>query len=78
MITNGTVLTVQMRRIDLLDAIIAIDSVIAGFECEIKNAEATQTRRDICRSAINNRWEPLRNKLAQQFDAADTEDEANV
>lgn len=78
MITNGTVLTVQMRRIDLLDAIIAIDSVIAGFECEIKNAETTQTRRDIYRSAIDNRWEPLRKKLAQQLDTADAEGATNV
>lgn len=78
MITNGTVLNVQMRRIDLLDAILAIDSVIADFVREIANPETTQTRRDICRSAINHRWEPLREKLAQQLDTTDAEGEADV
>ena len=78
MITNGTVLNVQMRRIDLLDAILAIDSVIVDFKREIKNPETTATRREICQSAVDRRWEPLRQLLRQQLDAADAEGEADV
>lgn len=78
MVTNGTVLNVQMRRISLLDAIIAIDCVIADFKREIKNPETTTTRREICQSSVDRRWEPLRQLLRQQLDAADAEGEANV
>lgn len=78
MITNGTVLNVQMRRIDLLNAILAIDSVIVGFRGEIKSPETTTTRREICQSAVDRRWEPLRQRLRQQLDAADAEGEADV
>lgn len=78
MITNGTVLNVQVRRIDLLDAILAIDSVIANFKHEIKDPATTQTRREICQSSIDRRWEPLRQLLRQQLDAADAEGEADV
>lgn len=78
MVTNGTVLNVQMRRIDLLDAILAIDSVIVDFKREIKNPETTTTRREICQSSIDRRWEPLRQLLRQRLDAADAEGEADV
>lgn len=78
MITNRTVLNVQMRRIDLLDAISAIDSVIADFLRESIAPETTQTRRDICRASIDKRWMPLRQMLWQQLDTADAEGEADV
>lgn len=78
MVTNGTVLNVQMRRIDLLDAILAIDSVIVDFKREIKNPETTTTRREICQSSVDRRWGPLRQLLRQQLDAADAEVETNV
>ena len=78
MITNGTVLNVQMRRIDLLDAILSIDSVIVDFKREIKIPDTATTRREICQSSVDRRWEPLRQLLRQQLDAADAEGEAHV
>ena len=77
-LTNGTVLNVQMRRIELFEAIVAIDSVIADFKREIRNPETTPTRREICQSAVDRRWGPLRQRLQQQLDAADAEGEADV
>ena len=78
MITNGPVLNVQMRRIELCDTILAIDSVIVDFKREIKNPETTPTRREICQSSVDRRWEPLRQLLRQQLDAADADGEADV
>lgn len=74
---NQRTVGVKLRRIELLDAIVAIDAVIADFESEIKNPETTQTRRGICQSSIDKRWKPLREKLVQQLDAYDARFERN-
>ena len=68
---NQGMVDVKLRRIELLDAIVAAFSVISGLSAEIKNPETTQTRRDICRSAIDHHWKPLMDKLQQQLDDYD-------
>ena len=49
-----------------------------GIQKKIKNPETTPTRREICHSFVDRLWEPLRQLLRQQLDAADAEGEADV
>ena len=44
----------------------------------ITNGETTPTRREICQSSVDRRWEPLRQLLRQQLDTADAEGKADV
>lgn len=69
---NERTIDVKLRRGELIDAIIAINSVIsviAGRSAIIQDPETTRTFRDECRFAIDNRWNPLRDKLEQQLGA---------
>lgn len=66
---NERTIDVKLRRGELIDAIIAINSVIAVRSAEIQDPETTRTFRDECRLAIDNRWNPLRDKLEQLLSA---------
>lgn len=63
--------TVKMKRINVLDLIQAVNSVIFSFEDEIKDPATTEDRRKICQSSIDNRWQPVREELWKQFNAQD-------
>lgn len=63
--------TVEMKRINVLDLMMAVNHVIFAFEDEIKDPETTEERRKICQNSIEHRWMPVKKELEKQFDAQD-------
>lgn len=63
--------TVTMKRINVLDLMMAVNHVIFAFEDEIKDPDTSEERRKICQNAIDYRWMPVKNELNKQFEAQD-------
>jgi len=63
--------TVEMKRINVLDLITAVNGVIFSFKDEINDPDTTEERKRICQSSIDNRWLPVREELYRQLEAQD-------
>lgn len=64
---NDEIMTLKLERIKVNDIEIAIISIIADFEFEIRNPETTEDRRQIAKSSLERRWKPLLEEVKKQF-----------
>ena len=68
---NDEIMTLKLERIHVNDIEMAINTVIWGFEEEIRNPETTEFRKKVARSSIENRWKPLLEEVKKQFKEQD-------
>ncbi len=68
---NDEIMTLKLERIKIIDITMAINSIISDFEAEINAPEATELRKQIARSSIENRWKPLLKTIQDQFEEQD-------
>ena len=64
---NDLEYTVKMKRINVLDLMMAVNHVIFAFEDEIKDPNTTKERRKVCEDSIKYRWQPVKDELNKQF-----------
>ena len=65
------VMTLNLKRINVIDLKMAIMSIIFDFEREIRDPETSDDRRKIAKSAIDRRWQPLLEAIKDQFEDQD-------
>lgn len=68
---NNDMMTIKIERIKVLDLKMAIISVISDFEDEISSPKTSESRKEIAKKSIENRWQPLLKALEEQFKEQD-------
>lgn len=68
---NDEIMTLNLKRINVIDLKVAIMSIIFDFEREIRDPETSDDRRKIAKSAIDHRWQPLLEAVKDQFEDQD-------
>lgn len=68
---NDEIMTLNLKRINVIDLKMAIMSIIFDFEREIRDPETSDDRRKIAKSAIDRRWQPLLEAIKDQFEDQD-------
>lgn len=71
---NCEIMTLKLKRTNVLDCIMAVQNVIHDFEDEIRNENTTDTRKQIAQSSIDHRWQPVLDTLKAQFAEQDGEE----
>ena len=71
---NHEIMTLKLKRINVLDCIMAVQNVIHDFEDEIRDENTTDTRKQIAQSSIDRRWQPVLDTLKAQFAEQDGEE----
>lgn len=70
---NNEIMTLKLERIKVNDIEMAIMSIIFNLEQEINNPKTTDDRKEIAKSSIKRRWEPLLEEVRKQFKEQDEE-----
>lgn len=70
---NNEIMTLKLERIKVNDIEMAIMSIIFNLEREINNPKTTDDRKEIAKSSIKRRWEPLLEEVRKQFKEQDEE-----
>lgn len=70
---NNEIITLKLERIKVNDIEMAIMSIIFNLEREINNPKTTDDRKEIAKSSIKRRWEPLLEEVRKQFKEQDKE-----
>lgn len=68
---NNEIMTLKLERIKVNDIEMAIMSIIFNLEREINNPKTTDDRKEIAKSSIKRRWEPLLEEVRKQFKEQD-------
>lgn len=68
---NDEIMTLNLKRINVIDLKMAIMSIIFDFEREIRDPETSDDRKKIAKSAIDRRWQPLLEAVKDQFEDQD-------
>ena len=68
---NDEIMTLNLKRINVIDLKMAIMSIIFEFEREIRDPETSDDRRKIAKRAIDRRWQPLLEAVKDQFEDQD-------
>ena len=68
---NDELMTLKLKRTNILDIKLAINLVILDFQAEIRNSETWESRKDRVRKSIENRWFPLLENIKEQFEKQD-------
>ncbi len=68
---NNEIMTLKLKKIRVNDIEMAIMSIIFDLEREIRNPETTDDRKQIAKSSIEKRWEPLLEEVRKQFKEQD-------
>lgn len=68
---NDEIMTLNLKRINVIDLKMAIMSIIFDFEREIRDPETSNDRKKIAKSAIDRRWQPLLEAVKDQFEDQD-------
>lgn len=68
---NNETMTLKLKKIRVNDIEMAIMSIIFDLEREIRNPETTDDRKQIAKSSIEKRWEPLLEEVKKQFKEQD-------
>ncbi len=68
---NNEIMTLKLARIKVNDIEMAIMSIISNLEREIRDPKTTDDRREIAKSSIKRRWEPLLEEVKKQFKEQD-------
>lgn len=68
---NNEIMTLKLERIKINDIEMAIMSIIFNLEREINNPKTTDDRKEIAKSSIERRWEPLLEEVRKQFKEQD-------
>ena len=68
---NNEIMTLNLERIKVNDIEMAIMSIIFNLEREINNPKTTDDRKEIVKSSIERRWEPLLEEVKKQFKEQD-------
>lgn len=71
---NQEIMTLKLKRIDVLDCIMAVKHVIFDFQNEIRDESTTDASRQIAQSSIEHRWQPVLDILKSQFAEQDGEE----
>lgn len=70
---NNEIMTLKLERIKVNDIEMAIMSIIFNLERETNNPKTTDDRKEIAKSSIKRRWEPLLEEVRKQFKEQDEE-----
>lgn len=68
---NNDMMTIKIERTKVIDLKMAITSVISDFEDEINSPKTSESRKEIAKKSIENRWQPLLKTLEEQFKEQD-------
>lgn len=68
---NNDMMTIKIERTKVIDLKMAITSVISDFEDEINSPKTSESRKEIAKKSIKNRWQPLLKTLEEQFKEQD-------
>ena len=68
---NDELMTLKLKRTNILDIKLAINLVIIDFQAEIRKPETRESRKDRVRKSIENRWFPLLENIKKQFEKQD-------
>lgn len=68
---NHETMNIQLTRINVLDLRMAIHHIIFDFEDEIRDENTSDYRKRVCKSSIDNRWQPLLDEINRQFEEQD-------
>lgn len=69
--TNDELMTLTLKRANILDIKLAIKLVIIDFQAEIKDPETREERKKTVRCSIENKWFPLLENIKEQFEKQD-------
>lgn len=67
---NSKTVSLQLKRIDLCNLLIATTVLKHDKEIEMRDPSTTEARREILKGSIK-KWETLHNELQQQLDKFD-------
>lgn len=70
--TNAEIISLNLRRSDICDLMIATLGIKFDMEDEIRNPETTESRRNVLKNSIG-KWERLHDELKKQLDEADNQ-----
>lgn len=68
---NEEMMTINLKRIKVLDVEMAIQEIIFDFENDIRNKNTSEERKKIAQSSIDHRWKPLLEEIKKQFEEQD-------
>ena len=68
---NDEIMILTLARIKVNDIEVAIMSIIFELEREINDPKTTDSRKEIVKSSIKIRWEPLLEEVRKQFKEQD-------
>lgn len=68
---NDEIMILKLARIKVNDIEVAIMSIIFELEREINDPKTTDSRKEIVKSSIKIRWEPLLEEVRKQFKEQD-------
>lgn len=68
--TNGEMMNLSLRRIDMCDIRLALTSVICDMMTEMNSPSTSETRKEVLKGSIR-KWEKLKAEVVRQFDEQD-------
>ena len=68
--TNGEMMNLRLRRIDMCDIRLALTSVICDMMTEMNSPSTSETRKEVLKGSIR-KWEKLKAEVVRQFDEQD-------
>jgi hypothetical protein len=71
--TNGDIMTLNLKRINVCDLRLALTGLIHEMQREMKDETTSEYRRTEVLPASINKWEKLREEIIRQFDEQDAE-----
>jgi len=73
--TNDETMTLNLRRINMCDVMLAITGIVTDMKHEMNNDPAcSEYRKTIVLPASIKKWEKLRDEIKRQFEAQDKEE----
>lgn len=67
---NGEMRSINIRRIDVCDVLMAITGVRCDMMEEIRNENTTETRREILENSLK-KWDKLHEEIKRQLEEQD-------
>ena len=70
--TNGEMMNLRLRRIDMCDIRLALTGIICDMETEMNAPATSEDRKKVLKGSIR-KWESLKAEVVRQFDEQDTD-----
>lgn len=74
MITNESIMNLQLNRLNVCDILLALTHLTCEFRTEINDENTSETRREIAKSSLK-KWEKLHDEIKRQLKEFDGEEE---